>query len=97
MVGRAMFRPLPRSYARHCTTARGARSPLHHLLKRALGAADAHAVPTRELDCPVCNAHVPLAGDERPGDEVHCTYCGAPCVLRRAGPDPDELELEEDF
>jgi len=54
-------------------------------------------VPTRELDCPVCNAHVPLAGDERPGDEVHCTYCGAPCVLRRAGPDPDELELEEDF
>ena len=65
-------------------------------LKRGREAADAAAVPTRELDCPVCNAHVPLAGDERPGDEVHCTYCGAPCILRR-GVDPEDLELEEDF
>ena len=70
-----------------------ARSPL----KRARGAADAGAVATRELDCPVCNAHVPLAGDERPGDEVHCTYCGAPCIPRRAGQDAQGLELEQDF
>lgn len=72
--------------------------PRRLTLKRVRPRADGDAVPTRELDCPVCNAHVPLAGDERPGDEVHCTYCGAPCVLRRrSGEDPDELELEEDF
>ena len=54
-------------------------------------------MPTRELDCPVCNAHVPLAGDERPGDEVHCTYCGAPLKLAGTGDEFDEAELEEDF
>jgi hypothetical protein len=51
----------------------------------------------RDLACPVCNAHVLLGGDERPGDEVHCAYCGAPCVLRKSASVPDEMELEEDF
>lgn len=49
-----------------------------------------------ELTCPICQADVPLAGDEKPGDEVACTYCGAPCrIVGKA--DEDELELEEDF
>ena len=66
-------------------------------LKSGREAADPTAVPTRELDCPVCNANVPLAGDERPGDEVHCTYCGAPLKLAGTGDEFDEAELEEDF
>ena len=34
-----------------------------------------------ELSCPICNADVPLSGDEKPGEEVFCTFCGAPSVL----------------
>jgi hypothetical protein len=48
-----------------------------------------------ELACPVCQADVPLGGDEKPGEEVVCTYCGAPLAL--AGSSREELELEEDF
>jgi hypothetical protein len=48
-----------------------------------------------DLSCPVCNAHVPLSGDERAGDEVYCAYCRAPCKLKRV--DDEEFELEEDF
>jgi hypothetical protein len=50
-----------------------------------------------DLSCPVCNAHVPLAGDERVGDDVYCAYCKAPCKLKKSATDPDELDLEEDF
>lgn len=49
-----------------------------------------------ELVCPICQADVPLAGDEKPGDEVACSYCGAPCRLV-GRKDDDELALEEDF
>jgi hypothetical protein len=50
----------------------------------------------KDLVCPICNADVPLAGDERLGDEVYCTYCGAPCKVVE-GDEPDMLDLEEDF
>ena len=50
-----------------------------------------------DLSCPVCNAHVPLDGDERAGDDVYCAYCRAPCKLKKSNTDPDELDLEEDF
>jgi len=50
----------------------------------------------RDLVCPVCNADLPLAGDERAGEEVFCTYCGAPCRLTAAATS-EEAELEEDF
>ena len=50
----------------------------------------------RELECPVCNADVPLAGDERPGDDISCSYCRAPLKLGR-GDDPEEMELEEEL
>ncbi len=51
-----------------------------------------------ELACPVCDADLPLAGDERLGDQVFCTYCGAPSLIRaRPGGDEDDFELEEDF
>lgn len=37
-----------------------------------------------------------LAGDEKAGEEVFCTYCGAPCIVAGKNAD-DELEVEEDF
>lgn len=51
-----------------------------------------------ELACPVCNADLPLAGDETLGDDVYCTYCGAPGILvGRDRHDPETWEVEEDF
>ena len=50
-----------------------------------------------ELSCPICNADVPMAGDEKPGEEVFCTYCRAPLTLKGSREDPSEMELEEDF
>jgi predicted amidophosphoribosyltransferase len=50
----------------------------------------------RELSCPVCQADLPLSGEERVGEDVYCPYCGAPCRIV-AGDGEDELELEEDF
>lgn len=52
---------------------------------------------TRDLTCPVCQADIPLGGDERPGDEIFCTYCSAPCRVVKSGDEEDELEAEEDF
>lgn len=46
----------------------------------------------------MCDADLPLAGDERLGDQVFCSYCGAPSLIRvRAGDDESDWELEEDF
>jgi hypothetical protein len=50
----------------------------------------------RELSCPICHADFPLRGDERAGEEVYCSYCGAPCRLT-APADEDSCEVEEDF
>ncbi len=49
----------------------------------------------QELACPICDADVPLSGDEKPGQEVYCAYCRAPLTVKR-GSDEDDLELEED-
>lgn len=49
-----------------------------------------------DLSCPVCSADLPLAGDERKGDEVYCSYCRAPCRLTENPGTPD-CRVEEDF
>jgi hypothetical protein len=49
-----------------------------------------------ELSCPVCCADLPLAGDEKAGEEVFCTYCNAPCRLTAAAGSED-CEVEEDY
>jgi len=49
-----------------------------------------------EVTCPICSADVPLGGDERKGDELFCSVCGAPPVLQGDYGD-DKLEVEEDF
>ena len=35
----------------------------------------------KDLDCPTCTADMPLAGDEKKGDQLICLYCGAPYRL----------------
>jgi len=50
-----------------------------------------------ELSCPICQADIPLSGDEKPGDEIFCTYCGAPCVIQGKVDSPASWEAEEDF
>jgi hypothetical protein len=54
----------------------------------------------KDVTCPVCSADLPLTGDERPGDEIFCTYCGAPCRLARKPQvvdEKDEYMAEEDY
>ena len=59
---------------------------------------DRMRVPSLSLACPVCQADLPLAGDERPGDEVTCACCGAPCrITGRPDGDPKDWDAEEDF
>jgi thiamine biosynthesis lipoprotein len=50
----------------------------------------------QELTCPICQADMPLGGDERPGDEFFCSCCGAPGIIAKSD-NSDELEVEEDF
>lgn len=50
-----------------------------------------------DLCCPICQADIPLAGDEGPGDEVFCTYCGAPCKIEGDPDAPQDWDAEEDF
>lgn len=67
-------------------------------LKWGAGHSDAPSVRSVELNCPICQADLPLAGDERPGDEVHCDYCGAPCKIKGdPNTEPDDWEAEEDL
>ena len=50
----------------------------------------------QELTCPICQADMPLGGDEKPGDEFFCSCCGAPGIIAKKAKS-DELEVEEDF
>jgi len=52
----------------------------------------------REISCPVCDADLLFAGDERHGDTVVCSYCGAPFTVQKAASEEDDdWELEDDF
>jgi len=50
----------------------------------------------RDLSCPICQADLPLEGGEKPGDEVICSYCGAPSLITGKSDDPKEWEAEEE-
>ena len=43
--------------------------------------------------CPICQAEVPLSGEESHGDSIYCTYCEMELRLKRKG---NEWEAEED-
>jgi len=49
----------------------------------------------RDLSCPICQADLPLDGDEKPGDEVICSFCGAPSRIQGKR-DNEEWEAEEE-
>jgi len=49
-----------------------------------------------ETTCPTCNADIPLAGDEKNGEELFCTVCGAASLLRGNATD-EVVDAEEDF
>ena len=36
---------------------------------------------TKELECPVCEADIPLEGGEQQGDMILCSYCKSPFKL----------------
>jgi len=65
-------------------------------LKLASGRSDLRSVGLAQLSCPICSADFALGGDEKPGDEVYCSYCGAPCRLL-GDPYDDECDLEEEI
>ena len=47
-----------------------------------------------ELECPVCEADIPLDGDEKTGDLVLCSYCKSTFKIVKA---KDKWLLDEDF
>jgi uncharacterized Zn-finger protein len=47
-----------------------------------------------ELICPICDAEIPLDGDEKSGDLVLCSYCSMTFKIRR---EKDDWTLVEDF
>lgn len=68
-------------------------------LKSSRRGSDAPRMGARELACPLCDADLVLAGDERAGDVVYCTFCGAPFMLQKRPETDDDSrwELEEEF
>jgi hypothetical protein len=64
-------------------------------LKPAAAPSDPPAMGTRDLSCPICQADLPLDGDEKAGDEVICSYCGAPSRII-TGKKDEGLEAEEE-
>ena len=47
-----------------------------------------------ELDCPICDADIPLDGDEKPGDLILCSFCK---VTFKMSKKKEKWVLEEDF
>jgi hypothetical protein len=48
----------------------------------------------KELECPVCEASIPLEGDEKSSDLIMCSYCKTTLKLLRM---KDGWILSEDF
>jgi hypothetical protein len=49
---------------------------------------------TEDLECPICDADIPLDGDERSGDLVLCSYCKMSFKILRK---KEKWILVEDF
>jgi len=47
-----------------------------------------------DLVCPICDADIPLDGDEKSGDLVMCSYCK---TTLRVVKTKDKWVLDEDF
>jgi len=60
-------------------------------------ATDPEDMAKGDQSCPVCDAELIFAGDEHPGDQVVCSYCGAPFLLTKRAEHEKDWEVEEDF
>ncbi len=49
---------------------------------------------TEDLECPICDADIPLEGDEKSGDLVLCSYCKMSFKMLRK---KEKWILVEDF
>jgi len=49
---------------------------------------------SKELECPICDADIPLEGEEKAGDIILCSYCKVTFKLLRG---KDKWILSEDF
>jgi hypothetical protein len=47
-----------------------------------------------DMECPICDADIPLDGDEKSGDLIMCSYCKVTFKLIRK---KNQWALEEDF
>ena len=51
------------------------------------------------LNCPLCDAEIPVSGEEGEGSQVYCSFCSAMLKLKKqkGGDGDQELYCEEDF
>ncbi len=47
-----------------------------------------------ELECPICDADIPLEGDEKTGDLIVCSYCKVTFKMIKK---KEGWALDEDF
>jgi hypothetical protein len=68
-------------------------------LKDRVRGSDRQLMASPVLECPICDAELVLAGDERPGDPVMCSFCGSPFIVTRLAVSGEDttMEIEEDF
>ena len=53
-----------------------------------------------DINCPLCDAELVFGGDEKAGDSVMCSFCGAPFILARTpGQDDGEAgwDVDDDY
>ncbi len=48
----------------------------------------------KDMVCPICDADIPMDGDEKPGDLILCSYCKVTFKLLKR---KDKWVLVEDF
>jgi len=51
-------------------------------------------IMANEMQCPICEADIPLDGDEKLGDLLPCSYCKVTFKILKK---KDRWILEEDF
>jgi len=51
--------------------------------------------PMKVYSCPVCDADIQLDGDERPGDDLYCSYCNS-SIKVKAVKGSDDYDLIDD-
>ena len=88
--------PIFSQFLRHYKKIKKVRKKFCFLLRfryRILKELRRHSMAT-SLECPICEADIPLDGDEKSGDLVQCSYCKITLKILRT---KDKWILVEDF